>query len=228
MPVAIAIAAAGALGAGASIYSGNKAASAQKRAAQQSAALQQQQYQQTRADLAPYRDAGATALGNYSNLLGLNGKDAYAKSLSNYTESPFLAQLIQNTGNAVDASHAAKGGLFSGATAQAIGDRTGQLYLGDFNNYLGRLGGMADNGQNAAAQTDNFGANAANQQSNALMAAGNANANQAINTGNSINNLLGQLASTYGAYKGGAFSTPGQGGGGWGGTAYNIFNPRGG
>jgi hypothetical protein len=194
--------------AGASVYSANKAASAQKSAANQSAQIQKDQYAQTRSDLAPYRDAGSTALGQYGNLLGQNGRDAQASSLKNYTESPFLSQLVQRTGNAVDASHAARGGLFSGSTGQEIGDRTAQLYLGDFNNYLSRIGGLADQGQAASAQTGQFGANAAAGQANAYQAAGNAKAGGYINSANAIGNALGQGAQLYGAYKGGAFSAP--------------------
>lgn len=214
------------LGAGASAYGANKAASAQKKAAMQAGALQKQQYEQTRADLAPYRTTGGNALSAYASLHGLNGQDAYNSALSNYTESPFLSTLINRARDSVESSRAARGGLFSGGTAQAIGDRTGELYLGDFNNYLSRLGGMADNGQNAAAQTGQFGANAAAGQANSLMAAGNARANGAINTANSFNNLLGQLGGAYGASQGGAFGGSG-GGGQWGGTAYDILFPRG-
>jgi hypothetical protein len=206
--VAVAIVGSAAIGAGASIAAGNKAASAQKKAAQQSADIQRQQYEQTRADLAPYRDTGATALGRYGDLLGMRGPDAYQAALQGYTQSPFLARMVQDTVGAVDASRAARGGLFSGATAQEIGDRTGQLYLGDFNNYLSRLGGMVDTGAGAATQTGQFGANAASGQANAYQAAGNARAQGYINTGNSINNALSQGAQLYGAYQGGMFNKP--------------------
>ena len=206
--VAVAIVGSAAIGAGASIAAGNKAASAQKRAAQQSADIQRQQYEQTRADLAPYRDTGATALGRYGDLLGMRGPDAYQAALQGYTQSPFLARMVQDTVGSVEASRAARGGLFSGATAQEIGDRTGQLYLGDFNNYLSRLGGMVDTGAGAATQTGQFGANAASGQANAYQAAGNARAQGYINMGNSINNALSQGAQAYGAYKGGWFDKP--------------------
>jgi hypothetical protein len=196
------------VGAGASIYSGNKAASAQKKAAQQSADIQRQQYEQTRADLAPYRDMGESAMQPYAGALGLMGPEGYQKALQGYTQSPFLARMVQDTTNAVDASRAARGGLFSGATAQEIGDRTGQLYLGDFNNYLSRLGGLVDTGAGAATQTGQFGANAATGQANAYQAAGNARAQGYINMGNSINNALSQGAQMYGAYKGGWFDKP--------------------
>jgi hypothetical protein len=208
MGIATAIIGSAVLGAGASVYSGNKAASAQKKAAQQAADVQRQQYEQTRADLAPYRDTGATALGRYGDLLGMGGPDAYQAALKGYTQSPFLARMVQDTVGSVEASRAARGGLFSGATAQEIGDRTGQLYLGDFNNYLSRLGGMVDTGAGAATQTGQFGANAASGQANAYQAAGNARAQGYINMGNSINNALSQGAQMYGAYQGGWFDKP--------------------
>lgn len=195
------------LGAGASVYGANKAASAQKKAAQQAGDIQRQQYEQTRGDLAPYRDVGSNALSRYQNLLGMNGQDAYQSSLNDYQQSPFLSQLVKDTQRGVDASSAARGGLFSGSTAQAIGDRTGQLYLGDFNNYLSRVGGLVDTGASAATQTGNFGANAASGRANAATAAGNAQAGGYINMANGVNNALSQGASLYGAYKGGAFGS---------------------
>ncbi len=196
------------LSAGASVYGANKAASAQKKSAQQAGDIQKQQYEQTRADLSPYRDVGSNALSRYQSLLGMNGQDAYKSALGDYQQSPFLAQLVKDTQRGVDASSAARGGLYSGATAQAIGDRTANLYLGDFNNYLSRIGGLVDTGQNAASQTGQFGANAAAGRAQAATAAGNAQAGGFINMANGVNNALSQGASLYGAYKGGAFGSP--------------------
>jgi len=214
------------LGAGASAYSANKAADAQKKAANQAGQIQKDQYEQTRGDLAPYRETGSNALSQYQSLLGLNGQDAAQQALQGYTQSPYLAQLVTDTQRGVDASSAARGGLYSGATAQAIGNKTGQLYLGDYNNYLSRIGGLVDTGQNAAAQTGQFGANAAAGRSQAATAAGNASAGGWINAANGVNNALSQGASLYGAYKGGMFNSPGsnvsapQ-------QAYNVLFPRG-
>jgi|694.fasta_scaffold12513_13 hypothetical protein len=207
MPVGTtaAILGAAAIGAGATVYAGSQGASAQQKAAKTAANIQKQQFEQTRADLSPYRDVGSNALSRYQNLLGMNGQEKYQSSLNDYQQSPFLSQLVKDTQRGVDASSAARGGLFSGATAQAIGDRTGQLYLGDFNNYLSRVGGLVDTGVGAATTTGNFGANAASGQANAATMAGNARAGGYINMANGVNNALSQGASLYGAYKGGAF-----------------------
>lgn len=210
MPVGTAAAIIGGslIGGAASAFGASKAASAQKKAAQQAGDIQKQQYEQTRADLAPYRDTGSNALSQYQSLLGLNGQEKAQQALQGYTQSPYLSQLVTDTQRGVDASSAARGGLFSGATAQAIGNKTGQLYLGDYNNYLSRIGGLVDTGQNAASQTGQFGANAAAGRSQAATAAGNASAGGWINAANGVNNALSQGASLYGAYKGGMFNQP--------------------
>jgi len=214
------------LGAGASAYSANKAADAQKKAALQAGNIQKQQVEQTRSDLAPYRDVGSNALSQYQNALGLNGKAGYDSAVNNYQQSPFLAQLLTDTQKGVDASSAARGGLYSGATGQAIANKTGQLWLGDWNNYLSRVGGLVDTGQNAAAQTGQFGANAAAGRANSAMQAGNAQAGGYINMANGVNNALSQGASLYGAYKGGAFGS-GNSGMSAPQQAYNVLFPRG-
>ena len=110
MGIATAIIGSAVLGAGASIASGNKAAKAQQRAAQQAADVQRQQYEQTRADLAPYRDMGESAMQPYAGALGLMGPEGYQRALDGYTQSPFLARMVQDTTNAVDASRAARAG----------------------------------------------------------------------------------------------------------------------
>lgn len=210
MPVGTAAAIIGGslIGGAASAFGASKAADAQKKAAQQASNIQKQQYEQTRADLAPYRETGSNALSQYQSLLGLNGQAKAQEALQGYTQSPYLSQLVTDTQRGVDASSAARGGLFSGATAQAIGNKTGQLYLGDYNNYLSRIGGLADTGLSAAGQTGQFGANAAAGRANSAMQAGNAQAGGWINMANSANNALSQGASLYGAYKGGMFNQP--------------------
>lgn len=59
------------LGAGASIVSGNKAANAQKQAADSASQVQQYMYDTSRADAAPYRDVGTSALYKLANMYGV-------------------------------------------------------------------------------------------------------------------------------------------------------------
>ena len=73
MCVAAAIAGAAVVGAGASIYSANKAAGAQESAANQASGTQLAMYNQSRADQAPWRQAGGQALNALSQWYGLGG-----------------------------------------------------------------------------------------------------------------------------------------------------------
>lgn len=186
-------------------FSGDKAAKTQERAANAANALIQQQFEQTRSDLAPFREAGTSALGRYRDLLGFNGQGAAQTALQGYTESPYLPMLRQRTIDAVDNSRAARGMLNSGGTLRAIGDRVGDLYLGDYNSYLSRIGGMIDSGQNAAAQTGTFGANAAAARAGLTQDAGAYKAQQAIIPAMEWNRFENQIIKGLGGFAGGAF-----------------------
>jgi hypothetical protein len=60
------------VGAGASVYSANKAAGAAKSAANSSIGEQQREYDQARADNAPYRVTGMSGLNQVAKLYGLD------------------------------------------------------------------------------------------------------------------------------------------------------------
>lgn len=217
--VAVVIGGAAVLGGAASIISGNKAADAAEKAANQANALYKSQYEQTRADLDPYRKTGENALSRVRDALGLEGEAGYARDVEAFRADPGYRYAVQQGTEAVETSAAARGGLFSGGTLKAIQDRGMNLADQGYSNYLSRLRDTAASGQNAAAQTGQFGAQAAAGQAGAVMSAGDAKAGAALNTGNSINNMLSQLAGTYGASTGGAF-------GGGGNTALGGY-PRG-
>jgi len=93
--VAAAVVGAAVVGGGASIVAGNKAAGATKDAAAQSAAIQKYQYDTTRADYAPYRQVGYSALDKLAQISGLPGNDdygAYARAnsdiVADYNSNP--------------------------------------------------------------------------------------------------------------------------------------------
>jgi hypothetical protein len=187
-------------------FGADKAAKTQERAANNANALVKEQYDTTRADLAPYREAGTTALSRYRDLLGSNGQGAASAALEGYTKSPFLPQLVQDSTNAVEHSRAARGGLFSGGAMGEIGQKASNIYLGDYNNYLSRIGGMIDSGQNAAAQTGTFGANAAAQRADLTQQAGAYKAQQAVIPGAYYNQFVNNVADIAGKFvKPGAF-----------------------
>jgi len=203
--VAVAIGGAALLGGAVSAYGASEAASAQEKAAARAAKTQRTQYAETRADLAPYRDAGGNALTQLSNLYGQNGADAQEAAFGEFRNDPGYEWARGRAVDSAIASRAAGGMGHSGGTLSGIADRVYNLSQQNYENYLSRLQAMASSGQNAAAQTGNFGANAAGNIANAQMASGNATAGGYINMANSFNNTLSNLAGTYGAYKGGAF-----------------------
>lgn len=71
MPLAAAVVGSAVVGAGASMYASSKASKAASKASDKNAAIQQQQYEQTRADLAPYAQSGVTANQALMQRLGL-------------------------------------------------------------------------------------------------------------------------------------------------------------
>ena len=153
MVAAAAIAGSTVIGAGASIYGSNKAASSADKAAQ----LQQQQYQQTRSDLQPYFGPGQAAVGNALTLAQSGptggGPDYVSQAAANIPPQMTQAQLEQTPGyqftlnqglKSTQSANAAKGLGVSGAAlkgaatyATGLADKT---YLDQFNVAQLRLG----------------------------------------------------------------------------------------
>ena len=121
-----------------------------------------------------------------------------SEAIGNFYGSPDYTINFDEGAKALEASAAARGGLFSGNTGTAL-VRYGQDYGNRlYNQYANRLASFAGLGQTATAQTGQFGAaaagqgiNAAGYQGNALMAGGNAAAQGWIGMGNSINAGIG-------------------------------------
>lgn len=107
-----------------------------------------------------------------------------------FQETPGFRFALDEGLGAVEASAAARGGLFSGAAMQALQQRGNDLANLEFGNYLSRLEGTATRGQNAAAQSATVNTNNAQMGTNALSAIGNAQAAGAIGQGNAFNSAI--------------------------------------
>jgi hypothetical protein len=195
------------LGAGASIYSSNKAADAQKKAAAQGVASQQQMYDQTRSDLAPYRDQGAQSTAMMGDLYGFNGPEKQAAAKAQFQSDPGYEFQRSEGLRAVEGSAAARGSALSGGAMKALQTYGTGLADQSYGNWYQRLANMQGMGQNAAAQTGNIGANTANNVSNLYGQAGAAQAGGYLAAGNAITGSLGDAAKAYGYYKGGGFGS---------------------
>ncbi len=124
-------------------------------AAQEAAAVQAQIRAQNTANLQPYMTAGNNALGTYMNAIGLNGAGAqsgYYSGVGNVNNNPgYTGEL--NAGNTAIMKNAAALGL-SGPQANTmynIGNYGGNLANTFQQQQLSEIGGVAQQGQSAAA-----------------------------------------------------------------------------
>jgi len=216
--VAVAIIGATAVTAGASIASGNAASKAVQKGADQSVAEQRRQYDQARADQAPFRDTGVLANDKLASLYGVQrAGGTYTPPAANADGTPTYGGFETSPGyqfrfdqgmRAVERGAAARGLLRSGAAVKAT-QRFGEgLASSEYENFANRLASLAGVGQTATNATQAAGANAANNISDAYMKAGNARASAYLNTGNAISGAATDLASTYMYGKGGGFNIP--------------------
>lgn len=200
-----------------------KAARAQENAAKDAAAVQKAQYEQTRADLSPYRTAGAGALPVYQDSLGLNGEAGYANALSKFQTGPAYQFQFNQGVDALEKSMAARGKLFSGQTGKALTAFGQGLANQEFGGWQNRLAGLSEMGQNAAAQTGSFGANAAANIGNYLTDAGAARASGYVGQANAYSNALSGLTQLAGFGLGGGFANGAAAARGWGAVNKGIF-----
>lgn len=207
--VAAAVIGAAVVGGVASSVAANKSAGATSAAANSSIQEQNNEYNQTRADQAPWRATGASALDQIAKLYGLDTVDANGNvvkgtgkaDFSSFTTTPDYTFAQQQGQDAINRSAAARGGLLSGAAVKAGETYASGLASQNFQNYVGNLEGVAGAGQAATNATQAAGTNMANQNSGAYMAAGNARASAYGSVGQTISNSANGLASNYMLYK---------------------------
>jgi len=209
--VATAIIGAGAVGALATGYAANKAASAQEQAAQTAANTQLGMYNTTRSDLAPFRDIGNVASADLTNRLSeltspIVMDQATLEKTPGYQFN--LTQGLKATQNSAAARGlGSSGAALKGAATYATG-LADSTYQNQFNNAVtnqtnayNRLYQLVNTGENAAAQTGSAGTAAASGAASAQIGAGNAAAAGANATGASISGLANNIGA-YATYKG--------------------------
>lgn len=227
MPWAVvgAVAAAG-ISAAVSSDSSRKAAHAQQDAANQANATGNAQFDATREDQRPYREAGYGALSKLNDLLGLSdnksvdGYGSLAKPFTgaDLTKDPGYQFGLSQGQHAIDSSAAARGGLYSGATLKAL-DRYGNDYGSTkFNDAFNRnqtennalankLQSVAGIGQTATNQVGMLGAQNAALAGQNLIGASNATAANSLAQGNALGGAANQIGS-YAKTQWGGTSTP--------------------
>lgn len=124
-----------------------------------------------------------------------------------YTESPMFRYMMEKGTDSIQGSAAARGGLFSGATLQALEDNRRELVSADTGDYFARLSGLTSMGLSAAGNQASAGQNFANSAGNSMMAAGNARAQGTLGAAQSWQTGISDVAGAYG-YFGGFGSNP--------------------
>lgn len=196
MGIAAAALGAGVLGAGASIYAADTAASAQKSAADQASQTQTNMFNKMQTNLSPYMAAGTNANSELAaQLPGLtspiNMTEANLEKTPGYQFN--LTQGLKSTQSGAAARGLGiSGAALKGAATYATGlaDNT---YQNQFNNAntnrtfaLNALTGQQSVGENAAAGVGNAGVATGNQIASNQLGAGNASAAASIATGNAV------------------------------------------
>lgn len=201
--------AAGIAGAGAAAgglfgaWGANKAAKIQADAANRATDLQREQYNQTRADYEPWRQAGTGALNK------LIGASDYTKfGMDQFQADPGYAFRLAEGQKAVERSAAARGMQLSGSTLKGLTNyaqgAASQEYNNAFNRYqaeraatLNPLQALAGIGQSATNQVSAAGQNYANAASDLTTSGAASRASGYVGGANALNQALGGVGNAY-------------------------------
>ena len=172
-----------------------KAAKAQTAAANNDIAFQKETRDIIRNDLSQYRTGGVDAQRAIDFELGLGARPTFGAAedgtggtaYGGFTKTPGYDFRLQQGQDSLQASAAARGGLYSGA-AMRDALKFGQDYgSNEYGNFLARLGARADTGMNAANMSGQASQQAAAGVSNALADRGNAISAGYVGVGKAIN-----------------------------------------
>lgn len=165
---------------------------------------QKRQYDTTRADFDPYRQAGYGGLSQLGDLVGLNGGDEQSLAIEALRKSPLYQSLYANGEEALLANASATGGLRGGDTQRGLADFGRDTLATTIEAQLARLGGIAGMGMGATESVANFGQNKANAVTTLLGNIGNAKASGYLTRGGitaqQFQNAGGMLDSAVSAF----------------------------
>lgn len=208
MPVGLVAAGVGAAGAIGSAVIGANAASnsadAVAQAAKRSNALQKQIFDQNAATFKPYVDAGVSALDPLAASYGLKGQTAQDAAVAMFQNAPDYQWSRDQGLQGVEASAAAKGGIYSGGALKAL-QRYGSDYANNYlNTWRGGLNSLVQTGVGGARDTAQAGKQYADAYGANTMNAGNARATGYQQEGAAITGGIQDLSqiAAYGAGRG--------------------------
>jgi hypothetical protein len=166
-------------------------------AAMYSANLQNQQYQQTRADMAPWLQAGTGAVNQLSQLV--------TKGPGEYQKSPYYDWLQEEGAKGLERGAASRGGLLGGAQQKALTTYGQNVASTDYDKWLARwyqsltpYQSLASLGQTTGSQLGTLGAASAANQGNMINQAGQYQAAGIMGVGNTQANSMSSMGSNLG------------------------------
>jgi hypothetical protein len=173
-----------------------RAASKQAASTDRATEEQARQYDQTREDYAPYREAGKKALGQYETEINAPVTSADVMSDPGYQFGLSQGQL------GLDRKAAAAGGRVSGAALKSAAEYANNYATTGYNaayqrrqDRLNRLASLANIGQTATGGSAAAGAAKSNAISNLLSSQGDASAAASMAQGNIWGNTVNQLGA---------------------------------
>lgn len=202
------------IGAGASIIGGlfgkssaDKAAAAQAKAANKALKLQREMWQTSRSDMMPWLDAGRTALTQYMSQLGLG--DGATGPTNAFKETPGYQWRVQEGEKGVMSNLSALGMKNSGKALKALESFRQGIASDEYDKWLGRVGGVAGQGQQSANSMAGYAQNAGNAMAGTIQDAGQARASGYVGGANAIMgglnsaaNFMGQAFNSFGSPNG--------------------------
>ena len=196
-----------------------KAGKAQSAAADAQIAETRRQFDLVQGLLKPYVSAGTSALQAQLDLMGLGGssgsgvsaQDAQRNAIAGIEGGAQFGALVKQGEYGLLANQAATGGLRGGDTQAALSQFRPQMLQALIDKQLANFGGIAANGQNAAAMTGTAAQNAGAQVNAALGDRGAAQAGAALAGGQAWSNAGAGILNTLGQIGG----RPTAGGGAW-------------
>jgi hypothetical protein len=208
MCIAAAIVGSAVVGGVVSSSASRSAAKTQAAAADRASETELAMYDQTREDQAPWRQAGATALGQLTRGTADGGEFNRNFKLSDFVKDPGYDFRMTEGQNALERSAAARGGLMNGGTLKAL-NRYGQDYAsGEYNNAysrfnndqstrFNRLSTVAGLGQTANNVTAQLGQQTASSVGNNITSAGAASAAGQVGAANAWTSAMNNGTSMY-------------------------------
>lgn len=188
------------------ITGADQAAKAQTNAANQSAALSREQFEATRADLAPFKNFGMSMIpGLMQSMRPIDNE----QDLGDYYDSGEYAMMSNQANNNLMANAEATGGMGGSTNAnnlRRVAPQLGMQHLGLLNSQrmdnFNMMNSIYGSGLNAAAQTGQAGQNYASQAGQAYQQAGQAKAQGAMAP---FQSMMGLASLGIGAYGAGMF-----------------------